>query len=263
MNFKTFLPTLLRPVIWPDLCFLVCRRANLMFRGQKEWRKIEKLNEESANDWCRTLAIPFEEAMTQLRANEDIPCFEEKHHLELRDAERRASACKLNMGGAANLNLLYMVCEKKKVRVVIETGVAFGWSSLAILLSIQSRPNSMLYSVDRPYIRKNNDQWVGVVVPENLRNWWKLYRMNDRKGLPKIVECSGPVDLVHYDSDKSVDGRMFAYNLLWQVLRPGGVLISDDVGDNLGFKSFCDQNGLHPLIVEKDNKFQGILFKAD
>ena len=69
------------------------------------------------------------------------------------------------------------------------------------------------------------------------------------------------VDIAHYDSDKSPKGRTFGYRTMWQCLHPGGVLVSDDVGDDLSFKRFCEKVGKAPLIVKWNGKYQGIVLR--
>ena len=69
------------------------------------------------------------------------------------------------------------------------------------------------------------------------------------------------IDLAHYDSDKSYEGRLYGYKKLWDYLRPGGVLISDDIGDNMAFIYFCKLIERTPTIIKDKNKFQGIIFK--
>ncbi len=58
------------------------------------------------------------------------------------------------------------------------------------------------------------------------------------------------LNLCHYDSDKSIAGRKFAYPLLWEALKPDGLLISDDIGDNLEFIRFSSRVNRKPTIVE-------------
>jgi hypothetical protein len=75
-------------------------------------------------------------------------------------------------------------------------------------------------------------------------------------------------DLVHYDSAKSYAGRMFAYPLLWDSLRVGGLFVSDDIDDNLGFTHFCKMLRSKPIVVETlqpsgTTKYVGILKKTD
>jgi predicted O-methyltransferase YrrM len=165
------------------------------------------------------------------------------------------------MGGAGNMDLLYTLCDHLRATRVVETGVAYGWTSLAVLLSLQDRPGSLLYSVDLPYVDRRNEAWVGVVVPQELRPQWRLMRAADRQGLPVALREAGEVDVAHYDSDKSYEGRLFGYPLLWDSLRPGGILVSDDVGDNSGFRDFAASIDVEPVIVADGGKFQGILVK--
>ena len=58
------------------------------------------------------------------------------------------------MGGSAHIDLLYDCVKILKPTNIIETGVAFGWSSLAILKAISENKNGKLISVDMPYPKK-------------------------------------------------------------------------------------------------------------
>ena len=165
------------------------------------------------------------------------------------------------MGGSANLNLIYWLCEYREARHVIETGVAYGWSSLALLLSLRNRRESRLVSTDMPYPGRNNDQYVGCVVPASLRSNWHVIRRPDRRALPKALEELSTIDMCHYDSDKSYEGRMWAYSLLWKALKKGGLLISDDIGDNVAFRDFADTVAVDPTVVVFENKYSGVLIK--
>ena len=71
------------------------------------------------------------------------------------------------------------------------------------------------------------------------------------------------IDMCHYDSDKSYEGRMWAYPRLWEALRDGGVFISDDVNDNQAFRDFCESVGVQPYIMAKANSshYVGIIIK--
>jgi len=176
-------------------------------------------------------------------------------------AEKMASSCPVTMGGSANQRLIYHVCEFLAARKVVETGVAYGWSSLSILLSLQNRSDAHLISTDMPYPGRDNDRYVGCVVPDNLRARWEILRTSDRRGLPQAISRSQPLDLCHYDSDKSYQGRMWSYRRIWQALRAGGMLISDDVGDNLAFHDFAKKVSVSPVVVAYENRYCGLLVK--
>lgn len=173
-----------------------------------------------------------------------------------------ANSCPVEMGGGSDSNLLYWMAEYCKAKNIIETGIAFDWSSLSLLLSISNRKNSLLISNDIPYENRNNDKYVGCVVPEKLKQSWKIINLPDRQAIPKALKrFQNSIDLCHYDSDKSYEGRMFAYPQLWAALRSGGCFISDDICDNFAFRDFCVQINVEPLIVSFQEKYLGIIIK--
>jgi hypothetical protein len=114
-----------------------------------------------------------------------------------------------------------------------------------------------------PYAKAGNEPYVGIVVPERLRNRWMLFREPDRNGIRKALRwLGGNLDLCHYDSDKSYAGRMYAYPILWDALRQGGLFISDDIQDNLAFRDFCARLGIQPQVTRSSGKFIGIARKV-
>lgn len=118
----------------------------------------------------------------------------------------------------ANGVLLYNLAEYLGATRIVETGVDEGRSSWVLLESLKNR-NGKLISSDIPLPKK----WVetGSLVPQELNCFWKLIRLPDRIALPMILDTMPEIDMCYYDSDKSYDGRMFAYPLLWNALREG------------------------------------------
>ena len=131
---------------------------------------------------------------------------------------------------------------------------------MAALLYLEKR-NGTLYSSDMPYLGQDGDQYVGCIVPEKLQKNWKLFRHADKESLPKIFGENGSFDVVHYDSDKSYEGRTWAYNELYKHLRKGGVFLSDDIGDNSAYQDFCEKNSIETSVVEFEGKFVGLFIK--
>lgn len=249
----------LKPSIWPELYRRLQRKIGGRQSKQHAAAGLEAAKE--AGLWCDRHSMTEEQALDELGLQGPILDVGQLFSEDLAAAHEAVDKVPMKLGGASNMNLIYTLCEALGATRVIETGVANGWSSLAILLSIATRPGAALHSVDLPYLQYQNDPWVGVAVPKPLHLYWTLYRMADREGLPKALDALGTIDFAHYDSDKSLDGRRFAYPLLWQALAPGGLLFSDDINDNFGFRDFCDSIGQQPVIVRQDNKFQGILRK--
>lgn len=158
-----------------------------------------------------------------------------------------------------NAQLLYLLAEHLKAVSVVETGVFSGQSSYAFLSSL-SRRDGRLVSTDIPTVEK----WAlpGKVVPDELRTHWEIIQKPDRKSLPVALSRFEAIDMCYYDSDKSYQGRLFAYPLLWKALRRGGIFVSDDINDNYGFRDFCKEINVEPYVIENSGRWVGVIFKA-
>jgi predicted O-methyltransferase YrrM len=223
---------------------------------------IDRITQEhsDATVWCDALALEADQALLRLVGNVPIVSVRERFSDIFARADVVARDCPVTMGGPGDLDLIYRVAEHLQARRVIETGVAYGWSSLSLLLSLEAR-DGLLVSTDLPYPGLDNEAFVGCVVPQDLRRRWVLLKAPDRTAVPEAIRLAGTIDMCHYDSDKSYDGRLWTYSRLWRALRPGGILISDDVGDNFGFRDFADSLDAQPVIVRGSNKYVGMLVK--
>jgi predicted O-methyltransferase YrrM len=251
---KTALWFLRNPPFWAQAIELARRKLTGADRHEA-WRR-------QATDWAAERAVSAQEALERVGIYQPtVDPFPQLPETLVEDAERRADTAQVAMGGPGDLGLLYAAVALTKPRSVIETGVAYGWSSLAILAAMKEM-GGRLISVDMPYAKMNNEPWVGVAVPDALRANWTLIREPDRNGLEKaIAAAGGRIQLCHYDSDKSYPGRQYAYPLLWKALEPGGLFISDDIQDNFAFRDFCKENGLDFQVTESAGKFVGLVRK--
>lgn len=248
---KTLVAYLKRPDLYPELGRKIYKN---IFKRQAAFKGKEK-----TLTWASSIAVSQETAIKNLFGTE-FQKFSELFPNEFQSALQKEKVCPAKMGGAGALELIYSACEFTKAQNVVETGVAYGWSSLAALLSLEKR-NGTLYSSDMPYLSQDGDQYVGYVVPEKLKKNWRLFRHADKESLPKIFAENGSFDVVHYDSDKSYDGMKWAYSQLYPQLRKGGVFISDDINDNSAFQDFCEKNGIHPKVVDFKGKYVGVFVK--
>ncbi len=248
---KTFIAYLKRPDLYPELGRKIIKntlnRKNA-FKGK-----------EKTGSWAQSKAVSQHEAVQHL-FGADTTSFRSRYADILAGAAKKEQECPVKMGGAGALEMIYFACEYTQAKNVVETGVAYGWSSLAALLSLKKRGGT-LYSSDMPYLAQDGDRYVGYVVPEDLKGLWKLFRFADRESLPKIFADNIIFDVVHYDSDKSYNGRFWAYQELYAHLRKGGVFISDDIGDNSAYQDFCEKNNIDSVVVEFEGKYVGIFIK--
>ena len=217
---------------------------------------------EEAIIWCKLNVITQKEALLKLNVETKFVELKDLFPKKIDYAQEKMNNCPVQMGGEGAISFLYHLTKSINAQRIIETGVAYGWSSLAILLAIKDNSSAKLVSNDMPYIKMNNDNYVGCVIPEELKQNWILQRLPDVNGIPKAIKYfNGKIDLCHYDSDKSYTGRMFAYPLLWEALIDGGLFVSDDIQDNIAFIEFCNQIKKEPIVIEHLGKYVGVIKK--
>lgn len=240
-----------RPRFWPHMAALTAQRLGGATRHEAQ--------KDAAASWAAERAVGIEQALAAVGITEATP--QPLDPTLIDEGERRAARSGVRMGGPGDLDLIHRAILATAARRVIETGVAYGWSSLAALAALRGT-DGRLVSVDMPYPKMRNEAFVGIVVPPEWRDRWTLIREPDRHGIRRALALfDGAVDLVHYDSDKTYAGRMYGYPLLWRALIPGGLFISDDIQDNFGFRDFAARLGLTPAVVESGGKYVGLLRK--
>lgn len=242
-----------RPAFWAHALELAGRK----FRKNLD----TPADADAARRWAASEAVSVAEAISKV----GLPASAAPSALPgalMSEARAMAEKSKVRMGGPGDVDLLYAAATASEATRIVETGVAYGWSSLAILAAIRDRANARLVSVDMPYPKLNNEQFVGIVVPQSLRPKWELVREPDRNGLVRAISIlGGEIDLCHYDSDKSYWGRKFGFDLMWKALRPGGIFISDDIQDNLAFKEFVAEKNAPFAVTAYQQKYIGITRK--
>jgi predicted O-methyltransferase YrrM len=172
----------------------------------------------------------------------------------------------LRMGGAADYRILYFLVRLVKPQIVIETGVAMGYSTRTILMALRANGGGRLYSSDLPYFRLDDaEDLVGYLVEDDLRDdAWEVQVDGDRKVLPRLADKLDPgsVGFFHYDSDKRESGHRFAMKVLKDVLASDALLVFDDVNDSLWFSRFAQQTGASPCVfrfIEDWPKYIGVI----
>lgn len=176
------------------------------------------------------------------------------------EAWNHYSRCSELMPGPVNVDFLFSLTKRLRPRVVIETGVAFGWSSLAFLSALDD--GQRLISNDLPYTNSASEKCFGEAVRDIQRKRWKIFRLPDREFMRVVLPfLSQGVDLVHYDSDKRKSARLWSYAKLWKKLAPGGILLSDDCQDNDAFDVFAQSVHCKPMYVSDYGELTGVIRK--
>jgi predicted O-methyltransferase YrrM len=166
--------------------------------------------------------------------------------------------------GYAEGAYLYAVLRTVRPLVAVETGVANGFSTAFSLLALHANGEGHLHSIDLP--REVGREYEpgtfyegegragippgsesGWLIPEELKARWTLVPGKSQDELPPLLGRLGPIDTFMHDSEHSYECMWFEFNAAWPALRPGGVLVSDDVNSTQAFGRFAAQEGRPPV----------------
>lgn len=210
-------------------------------------------------EWCAQNSIPAEgwAARCDPRLWEEAQQAAEQIH---KNAQKKLSELNLDLGGGGHYTLLYFLTRYLRAGTVVETGVAAGWSSQAIMAALKENgQGGRLYSSDFPYFRyKNPEALVGYIVDDAFKESWPLYIEGDRYNLPAIVARCGEIDLFHYDSDKSYEGRVFAMDQVETKLAGDAIIVVDDIQDNFHFRDYVRRQSWPYKVFSFEGKFLGL-----
>jgi predicted O-methyltransferase YrrM len=164
--------------------------------------------------------------------------------------------------------ILYGLARALRPDSVIETGVAAGVSTSFFAAALVENNRGRLFSVEFPPdapsasafadadANRNplddgsfyswRESGVGWAIPAELRqalgDRHRLILQDARTALPQLLAALPYVDVFFHDDLHTPDHMLWEYESVWPRLRPGGVLISDDV--NHGWIQFCRRQGV-------------------
>lgn len=245
----TVLEHLLDPRLRPVMVQKVRRRLVRMIqereRGSKEWaagRAVDHMM------FCRALDPElWDETDAYVRSFRD-------------EAARKLAGLPM-LGGGGNYHLLYFLTRLLRPETVLETGVAAGYSTHAVLTALERNGRGHLWSSDFPYFRlPNPERYVGILVPEELRRRWTLSIEGDSVALPRFMrEIPAGIDLFHYDSDKTYSGRTEAFRTVLPHMSPRGSILVDDIQDNFHFRDAASRPEMDSRVFSFEGKYCGLI----
>jgi predicted O-methyltransferase YrrM len=241
----------------------ILTKNNFFIIFKKILKRFEKNDSLVALNWAKSHAILSTDDFLK---SIDMNLYEESiaviKNVE-KDSNKKLNKIDISLGGGGNYLLLYFLVRHLKPNIVFETGVAAGWSTLAILRAIYKNKRGKLYSSDFPYFRiKNANKYIGYLAKneKNISDWF-LDISGDEIALPNFLKKIGKnkIDLFHYDSDKSYTGRKNSINLIKRNLTKNSVIIFDDIQNNLHFRDYVKNNNFDFRVFEFNNKFVGLI----
>lgn len=111
---------------------------------------------------------------------------------------------------------LYQLVLREKPEIAVETGYSGGLSAMHILAAMDINASGKLYSIE---------SFTNQDIFHPRLEFVRGLSVNMMAG---IYTRAGFWDLFLHDSDHEVGCTTFEYELSWSLLKPGGILISDD-----------------------------------
>ena len=171
--------------------------------------------------------------------------------------------------GDFDVFMLHTLTRMQVPEVIVETGVASGRSSAAILDALEKNGKGKLYSIDLPLFfdasgperfttHEGNSELTGFVpqgkepgwlIPDHLRPRWELILGDSNVELPKLLARLPVVDIFYHDGDHSYETMSYEFKTLWEKIPVDGFLFSDDTKWNDAWKEFVARHPECPNFV--------------
>lgn len=156
-------------------------------------------------------------------------------------------------GSREFVTLLFVWCRLAKPSLVVETGVAHGFSTSAILQALEKNGEGRLISIDLPHLSAGALRTIGAAVDPELRSRWVLRLGPAPREIRRVVaEVGENVDLFVQDASHTFRGQLAEYRPAWRGLSRNGLLVSDDVTET--FEILADEVDRVPTYVGQDKQ---------
>ncbi|MDA7865476.1 class I SAM-dependent methyltransferase [Akkermansiaceae bacterium] len=147
--------------------------------------------------------------------------------------------------------LQYLLTRATRPKVVLETGVWIGGSSFTLLSALTANKCGKLVSIDFPPFKKKNRVGIGRLVPESLYERWELHLGPSKALLPKVAG-KGEVDIFIHDSDHTYANMTAEFEKAWDLVKPGGFVVSDDSSMNDSVLDFVEKKKCRYKFLKRE-----------
>jgi predicted O-methyltransferase YrrM len=148
--------------------------------------------------------------------------------------------------------VLYTLVRVLQPKIVVETGIANGWSTVIFLNALIKNGSGALHSFD---VRDD----VGKLVDENEKGQWNLHVL--QKGTLQEFDATlatlPPIGLFFHDSDHSYLHMRLELRMAGARLAEHGALCSDDVTLSHAYIEACEELSLEPRLLVDAHKASG------
>jgi len=242
------------PVLFPKITDIFLKRTSLFFHGNRDGVSLNFLQKSTNGIFLSTEEFMINSKLNYSNLQQDLGVAKilykkviEKHRLITN--ERWNAELQL-------FSLLYVLVKSKNPQFLVETGVANGISTNAIMSALDedSSPGT-LHSFDilpeTKYAYTGKGNW----------NFHLLDKKRTHKQLSVAVGNSPLLDIWLHDSNHGYRWQKFEYLLALSRLKEGGILISDDIDASPAWGELSKSHFKESYIIFDSRKFVGIAFR--
>lgn len=204
--------------------------------------------------------VPFEEVRDRILGvmpgnfSDELPAVEAAVR-ERKDELSGAPIKQIHNADFALARLCYLAVRVARPTIVLETGVAYGVTSAFILSALARNGDGTLHSVDLPPLGRDVDQYVGALVPEEVRGRWHLHRGVAKRVVPELAARLGRIDMFVHDSLHTYRNIKMELDSVTPHLSPGAIVLADDIDENPAFLEWSANRPLrYSGVVQEEEK---------
>ncbi len=175
-----------------------------------------------------------------------------EHEIVQRAAERTLPMPSLWRTEKQTGLVLYTLARALQPEVIVETGIANGWSSIIFLRALAKNGSGALHSFD---VRDD----VGKLINEDEKGPWNLHLLKEGtlQEFNGVLDTIPPIGLFFHDSDHSYLHMRLEIRMAGAHLATNGALCSDDVSLSHAYIECCEELGLKPRLLVDAHKASG------
>lgn len=199
-----------------------------------------------------------------------IRCSEFDRRWEEMAADLRLSSREPGRGYDAGVGLAraaYSAVRHLEPERVIETGVSRGITTRLLLEALDTNGSGGLTSIDLPPLSAGWEAEHASAVSSHLRARWTFIRGTGARELGRLMSQGASVDVFIHDSLHTTSNVLKEVSVIWPSLRPGGLVIMDDVEKNEAFEALrTELRGVARFGVFKEpgrDDLVGLVHKVD
>ena len=242
------------PVLFPKITEIFLKRASLFLHGNRDGVSLNFLQKNtngiflSTEDFMINSKLNYSDLLKDLSTAKILYKKVLEEH-RLITSERWNAELEL-------FSLLYVLVKSKKPQLLVETGVANGVSTSAIMSALdEDNSSGSLNSFD--VLPETKEAYLG----KGKWNFHLLDKKRTHKQLSVAVGNSPLVDIWLHDSNHGYRWQKFEYLLALSRLKEGGILISDDIDASPAWGELAKSHFKESYIIFDSRKFVGIAFK--